>query len=283
MSRMCHLFAISASEPRTVKPFAGDLAPFAAKENPDGWGLAAIRATETTLLKEPRSFATALAEGGPTVTRALRASGETILFHMRETSVGKNTADNTHPFRRHFLKRTFVFMHNGTVPDVRGLPLSRLTRAGETDSEHAFLWFLEAMPATPPRSFARWLKGESDLVRRLGKFNFVLAEHDTMWAYADNSLYYAERVEPAEQDARPTRPAGASHARHAAHAAKPGARLELVRSSAAARRPHTPARRSAARVVLVGTCPITRSDRWERLPSGSLLVAKRGRVLEILQ
>lgn len=283
MARMCHLFAISSSAPRTLKPFADDLAPFATKENPDGWGLAAIRAAETTLVKEARSFAEALAEGGPTVARALRASGDTILFHMRDTSVGKNSLDNTHPFRRHFLKRTFVFMHNGTVPDVRGLPLSRFTRAGETDSEHAFLWFLEAMPPAPPRNFARWLKGESDLVRRLGKFNFVLAENDTMWAYADNALYYAERVEPADARAVPARPAGAARSTHASHAARTGARLQLVKSAAATQRPPVPARRSAARVVLVATCPMTKTDRWERLTAGSLLVAKHGRVVEILE
>ncbi|MFN0149724.1 MAG: class II glutamine amidotransferase [bacterium] len=274
---MCHLFAISASEPRTIKPFAENLAPFATKENPDGWGLAAIRTTQTTLIKEPRSFASALDEGGPTVTRALRANGETLLFHLRDSSVGKNSIDNTHPFRRHFLKRSFVFMHNGTVPDVRKLPLSRLERTGETDSEHAFLWFLEAMPPAPPRNFSRWLKGESDLVRRLGKFNFVLAEGSTLWAYADTSLFYAERVEPAEEASRPARPARSTHS------ASPGSRLQLVRSAAGARASHAPARRSAARVVLVASCPMTQSDRWTQLAQGSLLVAKHGRVQEILQ
>jgi len=277
MARMCHLFAISSSEPRTLKPFADDLAPFATKENPDGWGLAAIRAAETTLVKEARSFAEALAEGGPTVARALRASGDTILFHMRDTSVGKNSLDNTHPFRRHFLKRTFVFMHNGTVPDVRGLPLSRFTRAGETDSEHAFLWFLEAMPPAPPRNFARWLKGESDLVRRLGKFNFVLAENDTMWAYADNALYYAERIEPVDAESRP-----ASSAR-LGRTTRPVARPSLMRTPASARAPNAPVRRGAARVVLIASCPMTNSDRWLPLAAGSLLVAKHGRVQEILE
>ena len=264
---MCQLFAISSSVPTTIAPFADALALLSEKDSPDGWGLAAINADRTSLVKEPRRFATALASGSTDAARALRTAGETLLFHLRDTSVGRNTIDNTHPFRRHFLKRTFLFMHNGTVPDVKKLPLSRLERAGQTDSEHAFLWFLEAMPPVPPRNLARWLKGESDLIRRLGKFNFVMAEGGTLWAYADTALYYAERRSPAVAAQR------AASGGAATSGSRRGASLRVVARAG---------RSATERMVLVATRPLTTGDRWEPLATGSLLVARGGRVVEIV-
>jgi glutamine amidotransferase len=262
---MCHLFAISSSDPTTIAPFAAALAPFSEKESPHGWGLAAINADRTSIIKEPRRFATALGSGSAEVARALRTAGETILFHMRDASVGKNSIDNTHPFRRHFLKRTFLFMHNGTVPEVKKLPLSRLERAGQTDSEHAFLWFLEAMPPVPPRNLALWLKGESDLIRRLGKFNFVMAEGGTLWAYADTALFYAERrSSPAQR------------------AARSGGAASGPRGSARSRAAARTERLATERMVLVATCPFTTEDRWRPLATGNLLVARGGRVVEVI-
>lgn len=272
---MCHLFAISSNVPQSIAPFAGDLAPFSEKESPDGWGLGTLHGGASTLIKEPRRFATALESDSAAVSRALRTTGTTLLFHMRESSVGKNTTENTHPFRRRFIQRTYLFMHNGTVPDVRKLPLSRLERAGQTDSEHAFLWFLEAMPPVPPKNLARWLKGESDLVRRLGKFNFVLAEGDTIWAYADTALYYAERADsPAARRSplaivpRPANPAGPRRAASDAASSLSGGRRGGPSAS--------------ARSVLLSTCPIATNDRWHRLETGSLLVARSGHLVEII-
>lgn len=192
---MCHLFSISSSAPRTLGPFFEPLAPFSEKESPDGWGIAVAAAGRTTLIKEPRTFATALREGNGSVARAAKASGSVLIFHIREASVGKNSAVNTHPFRRRARGRTFLFAHNGTVPRVKERALRRLEPAGDTDSEHAFLSILETMPASTGPAFARWLKTAADEVRATGKFNFVMTDGKTLWAYADTALHWCHRSE----------------------------------------------------------------------------------------
>jgi glutamine amidotransferase len=256
---MCHLFAISSSAPRPIEPFLPAIAPFAETESPHGWGFAALSVGRTTLVKEPRSFAAAWREAGPAVTRAARTAGETMLFHIREASVGKHTLENTHPFRRRVLGRTFLFMHNGTVREVKKRPLRRLDPVGDTDSEHAFLWLLESLPPDPPRRLARWLKDAGNAIRTLGKFNFVMAEGDTIWAYADTALTWCARAETIDD-----RPAAGT---------TPPRRTGLAGRS-----------KRTARSVLVATCPFTADtgDAWHPMAPGELLVARRGRVMEIV-
>lgn len=255
-SAMCHLFALSASAPRTLGPFFEGLAPYSEKESPDGWGVAASLAGRTTLIRQPRTFATALRNGNGDVARAAKTPGDTLLFHIREGSVGKNRLENTHPFRRNVLGRTFLFIHNGTVRPVKDRVLRRLAPAGDTDSEHAFLWLLESMPASAPGKFTRWLKERGDELRAAGKFNFVLAAEKTLWAYADTSLHWSARVETLREEAAPA-----------------------PRRKSASRAPE--ARR--VRSVLVATCPFTAGDSWTPLAAGSLLVARGGRVVTIVQ
>jgi glutamine amidotransferase len=252
---MCHLFAISASAPRTLGPFVESLAPFSEKESPDGWGVAASLGGKTTLVKEPRAFAAALRRGNGDATRSARIPGDVVLFHIREASVGKLSLPNTQPFRRSLQGRSFLFIHNGTLRQIKDRRLRRLGPAGDTDSEHAFLWLLESMPLGGPARFVRWLKERGDEIRAGGKFNFILAEGRTLWAFADTALHWCTRVET----------------------------LEEGRGAAARRK--TPGRRGARRVrsVLLSTCPFTQGDSWARLSPGSLLVARAGRVLTIVQ
>ncbi len=254
---MCHLFAISSSAPRTLGPFFESLAPYSETESPDGWGVAAAAAGRTTLIKEPRTFAAALRAGNGAVARAARTPGDVLLFHIREGSVGKNSPENTHPFRRRALRRTFLFAHNGTVPRVKERALRRLEPAGDTDSEHAFLSILESMPASPAPAFARWLKAAADEIRSTGKFNFVMTDGETLWAYADTSLHWCRRKQAA--DGR----------RGAARTERP-------------KRTIVPPAKRTVRSVLVATCPFTDEDSWSPLEPGNLLVARSGRMQAIL-
>ncbi len=255
---MCHLFAISSSAPRTFGPFFEPLAPYSETESPDGWGVAAAAAGRTTLIREPRAFAVALREGNGAVARAARTRGDVLLFHIREASVGAHTLENTHPFRRRALGRTFLFAHNGTVPRVKERALRRLVPAGDTDSEHAFLAILESMPAVTGPAFARWLKAAADDIRATGKFNFVMTDGKTLWAYADTSLHWCERADA--DDGRPS--------------TGPRARPKRARAPSASR---------TSRSVLVATCPFTGGDPWTPLEPGNLLVARSGRVQAILR
>jgi glutamine amidotransferase len=79
-----------------------------------------------------------------------KVDSEALLVHARRATVGKAKDENTHPFRW----RRWLFAHDGTIEGfdrvrpklVAGLP-DHLRRSvmGDTDSEHAFMWFLKVL------------------------------------------------------------------------------------------------------------------------------------------
>ena len=124
---------------------------------------------------------------------------------------------------------------------------------GQTDSEHAFLWLLEQLPEPTDASFTSRLRESSDAVRGLGRFNFLLSDGETLWAYADNSLHFVERTPPYGGELVQLRDDG------------------YTISLAEVKRP-------GERAVLVATEPLTDEASWERLSSGELLVVRDGKV-----
>jgi predicted glutamine amidotransferase len=79
-----------------------------------------------------------------------RVDAEALVVHARRATVGNAKDENTHPFRY----RRWLFAHDGTIEGfarvrpklVAALP-DHLRRhiAGDTDSEHAFMWFLKLL------------------------------------------------------------------------------------------------------------------------------------------
>jgi predicted glutamine amidotransferase len=79
-----------------------------------------------------------------------KLDSEALLVHARRATVGKAKDENTQPFRF----RRWLFAHDGTIEGfehirpklLAGLPdFLRRQLAGDTDSEHAFLWFLKLL------------------------------------------------------------------------------------------------------------------------------------------
>jgi glutamine amidotransferase len=79
-----------------------------------------------------------------------RVDSEALLAHARTATVGNTKDENTHPFRF----RRWLFAHDGTIEAfdrvkpklMAGLPdFLRRNLMGDTDSEHAFLWFLKLL------------------------------------------------------------------------------------------------------------------------------------------
>lgn len=146
---MCRLFAY-AGPPVDLAPYL--LAPATslrslACEHSDGWGIAAWRdPTEAAFVaKAPED-----AESGAAFERAARTRAPRVLAHIRKTSSGAVSMPNTHPWSY----GRWAFCHNGTLWGIEerrdallgGLDedLRRL-RVGETDSEVAFLLFLQEL------------------------------------------------------------------------------------------------------------------------------------------
>ncbi len=79
-----------------------------------------------------------------------RVDSEALIAQARRAVVGKAKDENTQPFRF----RRWLFAHDGTIEGwdevkpklVAGLPdFLRRNIAGDTDSEHAFMWFLKLL------------------------------------------------------------------------------------------------------------------------------------------
>jgi predicted glutamine amidotransferase len=113
---------------------------------PDAYGFGHYAGGSVLLAKRPAGAPTQLTL--PELVGKL--DSEAVLVHARRAQVGKAKDENTQPFRF----RRWLFAHDGTIEGferirpklVAGLPdFLRRNLAGETDSEHAFLWFLKLL------------------------------------------------------------------------------------------------------------------------------------------
>jgi predicted glutamine amidotransferase len=113
---------------------------------PDAYGFGHYQAGNVLLSKRPT---------GATAPLSLpdlvgRIESEALIAHARRATVGKAKDENTHPFRF----RRWLFAHDGTVEGfdrvrpqlLAALPdFLRRNVMGDTDSEHAFMWFLKLL------------------------------------------------------------------------------------------------------------------------------------------
>ncbi len=116
------------------------------REHPDGWGVGWY---EKDVPRVVRSLTPA--HGDADFEKLSHfVTAQTVLAHVRKASIGRVSAENTHPFQR----GAWLFAHNGTLPDwerVRGPlealidPSLRAELRGETDSERCFLLFLSRL------------------------------------------------------------------------------------------------------------------------------------------
>ncbi len=113
---------------------------------PDAYGFGHYQAGNVLLGKRPSGAAAPLSL--PDLVG--RIDSEALVVHARRATVGKAKDENTHPFRF----RRWLFAHDGTVEGfdrvrpklLDALPdFLRRNIMGDTDSEHAFMWFLKLL------------------------------------------------------------------------------------------------------------------------------------------
>ena len=188
---------------------------------PDGYGFGHYQAGNVLLGKRPSGAAAPLSL--PELVGKI--DSEALIAHARRATVGKAKDENTHPFRF----RRWLFAHDGTVEGfdrvrprlLEALPdFLRRNIMGDTDSEHAFMWFLsqlkdlgalddlDADARAVGRSLARtvrqleaWSREVSE--QRPSRLNFVVTNGRVMAATRRGGpLFYAllEGIVPCAPD-----------------------------------------------------------------------------------
>jgi len=153
---------------------------------PDGYGFGYYEGGSVLVGHRPAP----LRAGGPAAVLSLPelvgdVDSEALLAHARRATVGNARAENTHPFRY----QPWLFAHDGTVsgwPEVKprlvaSLPdFLRRAVAGDTDSEHVFMAFLDELrkegrlddpdldPSAAARALGRTVRRVEALAREAG-------------------------------------------------------------------------------------------------------------------
>src|SRR6266571_7847792 len=156
---MCELLGMECNVPTDIVFSFTGLRLRGGKTGPhaDGWGLAFYEGRAARVFLEPAAAAASPLAGflGEHPIKTMLAVG-----HVRRRTRGTTTLANTHPFVRELWGRHWVFAHNGTLRRVRRRKLGRFHPIGQTDSEHAFCYLLEALrvsfPDYPRRPSALW-------------------------------------------------------------------------------------------------------------------------------
>ncbi|MBS4097459.1 MAG: class II glutamine amidotransferase [Sulfuricella sp.] len=201
---MCELFGMSASTAVTARESLTEFRRRGglAADNPDGWGIAWRENGAFHLTKEPL----------PACESALFAElcaslhSDLVVAHVRKARFPPvNSLGNTHPFQSVCCGKTWIFAHNGLVPDIVEIELANdrpvCRPEGETDSEYAFCHLLshlaENSAADGAAPFAG-LAAVSELVAAHGKFNFLMSDGEHLIAYGHDRLHYLEQATPRE-------------------------------------------------------------------------------------
>jgi predicted glutamine amidotransferase len=227
--------------------------------NADGWGIAHWVGHDKEVIK---STMPAFADD-QFAKIASDIWSEAAIAHVRAATIGKVSADNTHPFTF----GTWAFAHNGTIPAFDHVS-TRLDIGpygppdGETDSELAFLWILNRMreygldPGEPTDELQPIVELLADSVLELvdmsirsgatdqPKLNFVISDGRHLAASRwGNTLYWTFR--------------------------------RGIRDCAVCGTSHCPSADEDYRSVVVASEPLT-DENWTEVPEASVLGVEPG-------
>ncbi|MGY5874277.1 MAG: class II glutamine amidotransferase [Candidatus Thorarchaeota archaeon] len=188
---MCDLLGMSFNIPATISL---DVFQTHGKENPDGWGVGYYNEHGLQLIKEP----------APATDSTLydfvesHMKSKLFLSHVRRTTMGIRSYLNTHPFYRITkigdARTEYTFAHNGTLQNIEKLKLNSYQPLGETDSERAFCYILDAISE---RKIVTWTQDDfaflNDLLREINDqsntFNCLFSDGTHLFCYSDENRH----------------------------------------------------------------------------------------------
>lgn len=204
---MCELLGINSNIPTEVndslsifRKRGGELG-----DHVNGWGIAFYEGRSSRIFKEEMPAAESRCFE---FISNYNFHSEIVVAHIRKATQNiENCVANTHPFEREFLGRSFVFAHNGELPEIidhKDFRLKWHFPKGGTDSEYAFCTIMDTMRDKLQLSMSHFSKAEFDHIHKtarkiskLGRFNFLLSDSKYLIAYNDrrddDELYYVLR------------------------------------------------------------------------------------------
>lgn len=202
---MCDLLGLSFSNPVAAK-ISLNVFQKHSEINPDGWGIAFYRGDQIQVIKEAE----------PAVDSRLfdfieqYPQSQTFITHVRRSTRGVRSYLNTHPFYRLISsgsrKREYAFAHNGTLLQQEQLKLKQFSPLGETDSEHAFCFILDAISN---RVIDEWTNDDFQFIEGLlrdinseqNTMNCMFSDGEYLFCYSDendhnNGLRFVRQSHP---------------------------------------------------------------------------------------
>ncbi|MHA2351701.1 MAG: class II glutamine amidotransferase [Candidatus Thorarchaeota archaeon] len=261
---MCDLLGLSFNIPVTAK-ISLDVFQQRGEMNPDGWGVAFYYDGRIQVIKEAE----------PAVGSRLfdfieqYPQSQTFVTHVRRSTRGVRSYLNTHPFYRQltsgFHKREYTFAHNGTLLQPEKLKLKQFSPIGETDSEHAFCFILDAISN---RAIVEWKHDNfqfiEDLLREINDgqntLNCIFSDGEHLFCYSDendhnNGLRFVRQTHPFR-------------------------RVELVSSEEELGRIdiHSDSTKTPQTGYIISTRILTK-ELWTEFENGELIVFKNGEIV----
>jgi len=190
---MCDLLGLSFNAPVTAR-ISLDIFQQRGEANPDGWGVAFYNHNRVQVIKESE----------PAVGSGLfdfieqYPQSQTFITHVRRSTRGERSYLNTHPFYRQLTskscKREFAFAHNGTLLNLEKFKIRQFAPIGETDSEHAFCFILEALSN---RRIENWKSNDFQFIEVLlqeinngqNTLNCIFSDGEHLFCYSDVNDY----------------------------------------------------------------------------------------------
>lgn len=202
---MCQLLGMSCKEPATIN---FSLEGFQARggvtdEHKDGWGIAFYENQGHRIFRdhEPASTSALLK-----TIKELHIKSRTVIAHIRKATVGAVSLRNCHPFKRELWGQTWIFCHNGDLPDYHPPLTGNFTPEGETDSERAFCYMMESLSKSFPdanedkrpdtNEIYSALQRLSHEIAACGIFNILLSNGEMLFTHCSTHLSYLSRSYP---------------------------------------------------------------------------------------
>jgi len=198
---MCELLGMECNVPTDIVFSFTALSTRGGRTGPhaDGFGLAFYEDKAARVFLDPNAAANSpLAQ----FLRNHSIKTELAIAHVRKKTRGHVKLANTHPFQRELWGRAWVFAHNGTVRGIKQKKLGRFEPIGDTDSEHAFCYLLEALRTSfkgYPTKRTELREAIAELgseISKHGTFNFLLGDGRALYARCDTKLAHIVRKAP---------------------------------------------------------------------------------------